>query len=210
MPSLKISYYLPPDLGKPYSAILSEAQDGSDPTVAQYLQSVSLIDGMGRARAELAEADPTAGDGGDWIVSDFVDFDAKGAAQRKYLEHFYTGTFQQFPLSSAPSEPYGRQRYDAFGRAIATYDLDGTVTLVTSYHALSSEMQDAADLGPGPHQGTPATAITDGHGRAVSSVERFREDGMIVEREERISYLPTGEPEVLERRRVGTTAKVTR
>ncbi|MCA9598569.1 MAG: DUF2380 domain-containing protein [Myxococcales bacterium] len=210
VPSLKISYYLPPDLGKPYSAILSEAQDGSDPTVAQYLQSVSLIDGMGRARAELAEADPTAGDGGDWIVSDFVDFDAKGAAQRKYLEHFYTGTFQQFPLSSAPSEPYGRQRYDAFGRAIATYDLDGTVTLVTSYHALSSEMQDAADLGPGPHQGTPATAITDGHGRAVSSVERFREDGMIVEREERISYLPTGEPEVLERRRVGTTAKVTR
>jgi hypothetical protein len=115
--SVKLAYFLPPDLGKPYSAIHSMTQDGGGPADAKYLESVSFVDGMGRTRATLSEADPSAGDQGDWVASGFVDFDAKGALRRKYLEVFHTGTWQSFDLSVAPGAPYGRQRYDAFGSA---------------------------------------------------------------------------------------------
>jgi hypothetical protein len=208
--SVKLAYFLPPDLGKPYSAIHSMTQDGGGPADAKYLESVSFVDGMGRTRATLSEADPSAGDQGDWVASGFVDFDAKGALRRKYLEVFHTGTWQSFDLSVAPGAPYGRQRYDAFGRQLQTFDLDGTVTLQSVYHALSTDLFDAADLQPGPHQGTPATERRDGHGRVAVAIERFRENGSITARETRTAYLPTGEPEVIERVRAGTSDKVVR
>ncbi|MBI3202989.1 MAG: hypothetical protein HYZ29_15730, partial [Myxococcales bacterium] len=208
--SVKLEYYLPPDLNKPYSAIRSLTQDGGDPSQATYLESVALVDGMGRTRATLKEADKSAGDSGKWIAGGFVDFDTKGALRRKYLDVFFDADWQTFDVSTAPAAPYGRQRYDAFGRQLQTFDLDGTVTLQSVYHALSTDLSDAADLLPGPHQGTPATERRDGHGRTAAAVERFRENGSIIQRETRTRYLPTGEPEVIERIRVGTTDKVVR
>lgn len=208
--TVKLAYFLPPDLNKPYSAIHSMTQDGGGPAEAKYLESVSFVDGMGRTRATLKEADQAAGDGGNWVAGGFVDFDSKGALRRKYLEVFYTGAWQSFDVSVAPSTPYGRQRYDAFGRQLQTFDIDGTVTLQSVYHALSTDLFDAADILPGPHQGTPATERRDGHGRAAVAIERFRENGSIIARETRTTYLPTGEPEVIERVRAGTNDKVVR
>ncbi len=208
--TVKLAYFLPPDLGKPYSAIHSMTQDGGGSAEAKYLESVSFVDGMGRTRATLKEADKAAGDGGNWVAGGFVDFDAKGALRRKYLDVFFNGSWQSFDVSVAPSAPYGRQRYDAFGRQLQTFDLDGTVTLQSVYHALSTDLFDAADILPGPHQGTPATERRDGHGRTAVATERFRENGSIIARETRTTYLPTGEPEVIERVRAGTSDKVVR
>src|SRR5690606_23375573 len=102
-----------------------------------------------------------------------------------------------------PATAYGRQRYDAFGRQVQTYDLDGTVTLQSAYHALSTDLWDAADLTPGPHHSTYASERKDGHGRTVAVTERFRAQGAIELREVHTRYLPTGEPEVITRVRVG-------
>ncbi len=211
--SLVVEYFLPQDLGKPYSAIRTQTQDGADPTdAANYLESIAFIDGFGRARVGLQEADPAAGDDGPWIVTGLVDFDAKGAVRRKYLEHsFSAAAWQNLDLTTyATNAPYGRQRYDAFGRQLQTFDLDGTVTLASTYHALAADLADAADIGPGPHQGTPLTEAFDGHGRPVSVIERFKENGALTARETRAEYLPTGEPILIERVHAGTAQSVVR
>ncbi len=144
---------------------------------------------MGRTLVTLSEAETS----GDWVVSGQVAYDAKGAVRRKFLESYYTGSAMAFPFGAMPSTPFGSQVYDAFGRAIITTDLDGTVTLYTAYHALSTDMWDAADLEPGPHQGTFATERKDGHGRTVD-VPSASSDGA-TSRLRSTEYLPTGEPE---------------
>ena len=85
-------------------------------------------------------------------------------------------------MSVASPAQYGQQRYDAFGRAVVTIGLDGTITLLTRYHALSADAWDAEDLGPGPHQGTYASEEKDGHGRVIRTTERVHADTSIEER----------------------------
>jgi hypothetical protein len=55
--------------------------------------------------------------------------DAKGAVNRKYLPRYTSEDPATFSFSSTPTTPYGVQRYDAFGRQLQTFDVDGTVTL---------------------------------------------------------------------------------
>jgi RHS repeat-associated protein len=203
VPSLKIEYRLPPSNAVKFSVIHTSTQDGADPTVASYLESFSYVDGLGRTRLGLSEADTSANDGGAYILSGVQLFDAKSAVSRKYVESFTDADPAQFPLSTVPRSGYGRQRYDAFGRQVQTFDLDGTVTLQSVYHALSSDLYDAADLQNGPHQGSYASTRGDGHGRAIATTERTHVSGAIEAREVRTQYLATGEPEVITRVRVG-------
>src|SRR5690606_13005878 len=135
-------------------------------------------------------------DEGAWIVGGFVDYDKKGAVSRKYLPKFWDGDPRAFDLTKAPGTPFGRVEYDAFGRDLRLYDLDGTTqTLLNVYHALSSDAWDAADLEiGGPHAGTYVTSASDGHGRAALSIERFKENGALIHRATRSTFLPTGEP----------------
>jgi hypothetical protein len=135
------------------------------------------------------------------------EWDTKGAVRRKYLEHYALGSPFEFDFAATPSGPYGSQRYDAFGRQLQTYDLDGTVTLKSVYHALSSDAWDAADLENGSHQGTPLTVATDGHGRTVSTTERFHQGNTIEERTTFTQYRPGGQPEVITRKRASTGAQ---
>ncbi|GMV19447.1 MAG: hypothetical protein AMXMBFR56_76710 [Polyangiaceae bacterium] len=218
--SVKVEYFLPPDLGSTptkavsYSLIHTSTHDGEGLTDDAYLESWSYVDGLGRTLVTLSEADPAlpaqGGDGAPWVASGQVVFDGKGALQRKYLEAYYVGTAKAFPFAAVPSTPYGTQTYDAFGRQITTTDLDGTVTLYSSYHALSTDMWDAADLSPGPHQGTFASERKDGHGRTRATLERFHEGATLRTRETLTQYLPTGEPQAITRQLVGTTEKVVR
>jgi len=209
VPSVKIEYYLPPDLPPEpgdstarHSVIHTSTQDGNAVSDAgNYLESWSYVDGFGRNIVGLSEADPSAGDGGQWIASDISEYDNKSAVRRKYLDFYWSGDPKAFPFATAPTSPYGRQRYDAFGRQLQTYDLDGTVTLASRYHSLSSDHWDAADLEPGPHQGTYASEAKDGHGRTVRTTERIHENGAIEARHVDTTYLPTGEPEVITRKR---------
>jgi hypothetical protein len=65
------------------------------------------------------------------------------------------------------------------------------------------QLYDAADLQPGPHQGTYASIRKDGHGRTVQTTERIHVNGAIEARHVETKYLPTGEPEVITRARGG-------
>ncbi len=203
--TVKIEYTLPsPSSPVKYSVIHTMTQDGPSYTdSAHYLESHSYVDGQGRARFSINEADKSANDLGAYIVSGLQTFDAKAAVSRKYLEYFSDAALAQPPFSDAPTIAYGRQRYDAFGRQVQTFDLDGTVALQSVYHTLSSDMYDAADLESGPHQGSYASTRSDGHGRTVAITERIHVSGGMDAREVRTQYLPSGEPEVITRVRVG-------
>ncbi len=140
LPTVKIEYYLPDWSASPldpptkrYSAIHTMTQDGADPGVNSYLESWSFIDGMGRTVATLNEGEQT----GNWIVNSLVDYDAKSAVRRKYLAYYLdfagaSGTSVPFPFTAAPASSYGRQRYDAFGRQLETFDLWNSPGLVDS------------------------------------------------------------------------------
>ncbi len=204
--SVKIDYSLPsPQDPRAYSVIHTQTQDGPTLAASEYLESYSYVDGMGRARVGLAEADPDEDGGNHWIISSIAHFDAKGAVQRKYLPSFLQNTPTGFPVADAPpNTQYGRQRYDAFGRQVQTFDVDGTVSLQSRYHALSTDLYDAADLYPGPHQGTYASTRTDGHGRTVETTERAHDSGALDLRYVRTKFLPTGEPTVISRVHAGS------
>ena len=211
-PSVQVAYFLPghPALGPNarHSIIHTQAQDGEDVSDGlSYLESWTYVDGLGRTIVTLNEADPTTGPGqgnddGARIASGLVDYDNKSAVRRKFLEFFTDADPLAFNFAAQPGSPYGRQRYDAFGRQLQTFDLDGTVTLQSRYHALSTDLSDAADLQPGPHQGTFASERRDGHGRTVAVTERFDDDGGMEQRVVRTAYLHTNEPEVITRERL--------
>src|SRR4051812_45380759 len=117
-PSVKIDYSLPSaQAPRAYSVIHTQTQDGATESSGDYLESYSYVDGMGRARVGLAEADPGEDAGNHWIVSSIAQFDAKGAVRRKYLPSFLTPDVvtpdpSHFPVAdSPPGTQYGRQRY---------------------------------------------------------------------------------------------------
>jgi RHS repeat-associated protein len=202
-PSVKIEYSLPSDLGvSAYSIIHTSTQDGSDPSQDQYLETWSFLDGMGRARATIADDDVD----GKYIVSGITTFDAKGGAEKRYLAAFSSGAPVAFDLASVPTTSCGTQTYDAFGRGLLTFDVDGgascrgTITLEVRYHALSKDAWDAADREVGGlHSATPATETQDGHGRSIARTERVKAGANIQLREIRTQYLPSGEPVIITR-----------
>ncbi|MGH7285758.1 MAG: toxin TcdB middle/N-terminal domain-containing protein, partial [Polyangiaceae bacterium] len=206
VPSLLVDYFLTANAATtPYSRVHVQVQDGPDASSAQYRDAWSYIDGLGRKIVTLTEADPGAGDGGNFIAGGFTTYDAKGAVQRAYLPFFVNVDASAFALSTVPSTNFERQRYDAFGRSVQTFALDGAVASQSFHHALSDDVWDAADLSPGPHQGTPASARRDGHGRTVSVIERTHVGSAIEAHDTQTSYLPTGEPLTITRVRAGAS-----
>jgi RHS repeat-associated protein len=191
--SVKTEYRLPDVTGKPYSLLHTMVQDGASPSEDSYHHAWAYVDGFGRAILTLEQADVLAGDGGDWMATGLTEYDAKSAPRRAYRGWFYSGDATSFPLGVTPPSKYGSQRYDAFGRKFQTFNLDGSVSVANSYHALSTDIWDAADLAPGPHAGTPATVRVDGHGRTVSQLQRFHHGKAIEADETHLRYLPSGE-----------------
>ena len=192
-PSFLVEYHLPDETGRKVSLLVSKTQDGASSYDAEYHETYAYVDGLGRTVVTLSEADPTQ-DGFAWIAEGLTDYDLKGAARRKYLAWPYDGPPANYDLSKPTTTAYGQQRYDAFGRAVETIGLDGTITLRTKYHALSAEAWDAEDIGPGVHQGTYASEAKDGHGRVAVTTERVRlATGAIEARNVRFAYHATGE-----------------
>jgi RHS repeat-associated protein len=190
---------------RPYSIVHTQTMVGTTESDGTYRDSYAYVDGLGRTVVTLDEADPNAGDGGQWILDALTSYDAKGAEERKYLASFWTGDARAYPLSQGPTTSYSRQRYDAFARPVQSFGLDGIVTSQITYHALSVDTFDAADILPGPHQGSPASTRKDGHGRPVVATERFHNGNAIESHETRTTYLSTGEPQIITRVRVGAS-----
>ncbi len=199
--SLLVEYQLPEDNGPKVSILTSLTQDGASESIATYHKTYAYVDGLGRTVLTLSEADPGK-DGFEYVAEGLTDYDQKGAARRKYLAWQYDGDPLAYDLSKPTTTAYGQQRYDAFGRAVETIGLDGTITLRTKYHALSADAWDAEDIGPGIHQGTYASEQKDGHGRVVKTTERVRgAGGTLEERHVLFDHLPTGEVTAITRQR---------
>ncbi len=170
----------------------------------------AYVDGLrGRNLARVEQADPTAGDAGSWLVTDFVDFDAKGSVLHTYRPWFWSGNVQALPLASAPTTAERRLR-DAFGRVTDAYAIDGSWSEHHVYHAQSSDSWDAGHLGSTPGN-SYVTTTKDGHRRTVSTLQRFAASAGLDSRTVQLSYLPTGEPTVVTRTHgTGSDAPVVR
>jgi len=205
VPTATYEYLLPSDASvTPYFIVKSRGQDGADRNTAEYLEAYQYRDGLGRTLIGLSEADAGNGDGGDFIAGGHVDYDATGAVIRSYLNRFWTGDPLAYPLGQAPGTPYTSQQFDAFGRQLIAYGLDGEPKSFTDYHALSLDRWDAEDVLAGPHLGSFGTVRTDGHARPIESIERVRFHGALEERKTLNEYLPTGEPLRITTRRAGS------
>lgn len=89
--------------------------DGEPEDLAWSLESHAYVDGLGRARMSLAEADTSRGDAGEWVRSGLVSFDAKGGAAREYLPDFQG---QPDFAPALPTSRYASTAYDALGRPL--------------------------------------------------------------------------------------------
>jgi RHS repeat-associated protein len=204
-PTLTAAYQLPANGDTtPYSITDIHTQDGANPDTASYVETQIARDGMGRTLVKLQQADPTAGDGGAWVASGYVAYDAKGAVARTFDSVFYTGAIFGALTGPPAATPYRSQEYDAFGRASLSFGYDRNIALLVAHHPLSTDVYDAADVLPTVHQGTYTTAIVDGHGRAVQQITRIKVSGTLEARSLLFQYLPTGEVVSLIQRRAGS------
>jgi RHS repeat-associated protein len=205
LPTMTVSYTLPADpVATPYTVTTVRVQDGATPNVNSYVESWSYADGLGRAFVTLKQADPTAGDLGQWLRSGEVSYDQKGAQALSYDPTFYAGDPQAAPLTPQPLGPATAQQYDAFGRPTLARDAGVSVSRAV-HHALTLDVYDAADLEEGgAHADTYITRIGDGHGRVVGQIERIKVGSSLELRATLSEYLPTGEVARVVLRRSGS------
>ena len=206
VPSATFEYVLPADpLTKPYFVVHSSAQDGESASSASRRDVYEFFDGLGRSLVRLTQADPSAGDGGEWVVDGLADRSANGTAFRQYDPWFWSGAPLSFPLSTRPTSASTTTTRDAFGRPVSVVGPDGKEKAQNAYHAMSIDTSDAANLAGGRHAGTHSTQERDGHGRLRASVERIRVNGVLEARKTAYGYLASGETETITRTRVGTS-----
>ncbi len=205
LPTTTVTYELPGDSEvTPYTLTRIRTQDGADPNTNSYVEVQQFRDGLGRELVELTPADPTAGDNGDYIASGYVAYDKKGQVTRTYDPAFFSGTPTTALAGPAVSTPYLSVEHDAFGRTFRSYQYDHSISSLVVSHALSSDIYDAADVLPTAHQGTFATAVKDGHGRAVQQIIRIKVGSTLETRAVINEYLPSGELSRVVQRRPGS------
>ncbi len=180
VPTARIQYDLASQ-GLPISLITLTTEQSCDGIGADPLTKHSYIDGLGRTRVMLLQAE----DEGDpdvasrWQRSGFITFDARGAAREVFQPDFVGGSLESgapAPPSAlaVPSVPSTFQVYDAFGRPTLDVAEDGSTTR-TDYHALSTDVWDPLDQDPSSaHFGTFASLRSDGHGRVIDEILRNR------------------------------------
>ncbi|RYZ02077.1 MAG: hypothetical protein EOO73_33205 [Myxococcales bacterium] len=200
VPSMVVEYTLPPTPATKYSIIRVRRADGATENATDYVETYEYVDGFGRTRATLTEADTGAGDGGQWIVSGMTRLNAKGAVLMSFLPYFSNATPTAFPLATTPTSKYKRQLNDPFGRPYRLYERDGGIDEEFRHHPLSSDSYDSEDrISTSPHYQTFTTVRRDGHGRVIATTTRDKVASVVEATEARAMYLPTGEPEVMTR-----------
>ena len=164
---------------------------------ANTLNYWTLLDGFGQATMTVSQADTSAGDPLPYIVSGQVARNARGDIHVEYPP-FFTANWSAAgpPASLASLAPSGLERtktFDAFGRVTAAFDLGGIEILARQYAAVMYAEQDADQMA-GASQGQTVVGF-DGHGR-MRSVEKTGNGGYLLTQ---VTYLPTGEPWVIDR-----------
>jgi YD repeat-containing protein len=180
--------YVPPGDADttPFSSIRTQSIHENPNGSISYVEDVVYVDGLGRTIYAISEADPDKGDKGKYIVAGGALYNAKGT---RYLSHepfFGPGPAIGFPIGTQPTTATKWQKYDAFGRVKEVYLQDNQLKSRAVYHALSGDSYDAGDLSDdSTYKNTFSTQISDGHGRTVASISRFRVDGSTTVEEHR-------------------------
>jgi YD repeat-containing protein len=144
----------------------------ADCTEPAFLESVSYVDGLGRARVALARRGDL-----EWERSGSGVFNARGTPYLGFQNDIWSG-HAPTPREalSVPRTRYTEAAYDAFGRVIQAIAEDESQT-VTYYGATSTTVCDALDLSSHPtFRQTCTTTRVDGHGRGIDQVLRQRRE----------------------------------
>jgi YD repeat-containing protein len=175
--------------GNPNSSVLTTDPFDNLVTGTGVEETYAFVDGMRRIRATISEGD--SGDGFGWILSDVVDYDARGNVERSYDPI-------PLPVGSDPlasvrvggiSSPFAATSYDAFGREVWSSTLDGVDATITLYGARLIQTWDGNDIdGPEDHLATPTTTVFDGQGREVLLISQVDSDPGETVRMVRTSY----------------------
>ena len=158
-------------LADPVSSVSVKKREiiGTDNTY----DTVTYYDGLGRKLQTKSE-----GPSGNWIVTDAVQFNAKGDIQNKWLPFFSASDLYQVPDFSMAHIDY---EYDAKGRTVKEINPDGSFKS-TVYEPLENVVYDEEDNGSGTHAGTPHRFIRDGFERIVEVREKNGDDEPYVTR----------------------------
>lgn len=175
LPSRSVQYFVQPDAPtRVHVTVLSSVRKslGHKGLTATHRQGWRYYDSLSNPLVTLIQADPAAGDGGDWVVTGVTDVSLNDHLQHAYQPEFYSGDASAYDVNRATGTAHTSLEYDGFGRPYRVLDLDGTLAAGIEYHALSRVIFDADDLEPSsPHVNTPTTVRFDGHGRTVETDE---------------------------------------
>jgi len=161
-PSSRIEYLVTE--GGPVQRVKIETSQGGGRTHTTW----RYVDSLGRAMLTLSQADPSAGDEGQWVVSGMPKR-LGGLVTDVYEPWFYSGDPANHPLA-ALTPTSTRFEYDPFGRMNVVRALDGTLISQRVYRALGVEDIDAA--------GRVGVTTLNGHGRIVRSTVRTPVDNI--------------------------------
>jgi RHS repeat-associated protein len=189
---------------QPYSLARKQSfHDGGAST--SYVEDVTYFDGLGRTIFTLSEVDPEKGDEKKYIAAGGARYNAKGVPYLSYEAFFTDGPAVGFALNTQPTTATKSQTYDAFGRVVDVYLQDAKRKSHAVYHALSGDSYDAGDMAEGTEYfDTYSTQISDGHGRTVASISRYRSGTTIEEHWTKTTYLPSGEVATISQERAGS------
>ncbi|MCU0692634.1 MAG: FG-GAP-like repeat-containing protein, partial [Polyangiaceae bacterium] len=121
---------------QPYSMVASYSLTDASNNTPAYHTVLEYSDGLGRRLLTLSEADPSAGDGGEWVLDGWAETTKRGLVWKTYRAWFFSG---DDPLAQQPAAPFEQTVYDAFGRPLMAYAIDGTPVVKNVYHALSQD-----------------------------------------------------------------------
>jgi RHS repeat-associated protein len=203
----KFIYTVTPDpIAQPYSVLRTQTLDQDAAGAFSYIEDWAFVDGLGRSIFTLGEADPSAGDAGQYVVNGDVAYNQKG---KPYLAHeptFWSGSPDTFSLATQLATATKSQNFDTFGRIKQSVLQDGKVKAEVHYHALTVDTWDAGDLdATSVYAGTYTTKTSDGHGRTPLVTNRFKNGSTIEEHLTLAQFLPTGEVTQITQRRTGSS-----
>jgi len=193
IPTTLLAYELTPDgRTRPMSRVVTtqilrtadcEMLDDDDVPLGTELPTstaIGYVDGLGRVRATLAQAERDTPEH-QWIRSGLAILDRKGQVIQAFHPSYLEGSSATAadldyatvlsPTSGTPSALASMHNfYDPFGRTQFTYAEDGSLT-TTAFHAASTTVCDPLDNTVGTvFSGTCTTSRSDGFGRVVDQI----------------------------------------
>jgi RHS repeat-associated protein len=187
----------------PVRRVHSQTVNGPD-AAPSFVDHYTYIDGFGGVMERIDEASPSSGSTPRWIASKLHTYYATGLALSVF-KPFYVPSASfpggagpaaapagQLPVTAGAGQP-ATFTYDNFGRLLISSDFDGQLSTRQYHSALSFDMFDP-EQASGSHRGAFTTAVLDGHGRLIQTLETVAASshGSGI-RQTTLQYLATGE-----------------